>query len=99
MNQQGRRTIEVFEVQRRSSLLSSWQAANFTTKDGLIAENKDRVVVQPGYFFDGSWKLDLSNVEGAAGVGETDEDGWDYANDTSRYRFCSNNFFFPQDGI
>lgn len=55
------------------------------SKDGVGCVHINVLPVAPGYEWDGNWQLDLNNVNGAAGVGETDEEGWDYATNANRF--------------
>ena len=62
--------------------------------DGHGCEDKESLSVAPGYEWDGSWQLDLTNAAnnlandgggGGSSQGVTDGEGWDYA--TSKDRF------------
>jgi len=85
----GRKEMEVFEVQTRGSVISAWRAPSkgtgFASKDGFECQNKEFITAPPGFEFDSGWQLDLANVDGAGGVGETDEDGGGYATDINRF--------------
>lgn len=87
MSAMNRKTIEVYEVHSRSSVMSKWKPASqsFASKDGHGCEHRDVLSPAPGFEWDGGWQLDMSNFNGAAGVGETDKDGWDYATDKNRF--------------
>jgi hypothetical protein len=82
-----RKTIEIYEIQSRSSPVGSWKPAKqqFASKDGIGCVHMDVLPVAPGYEWAGDWQLDLSNANGAGGVGETDEEGWDYATSANRF--------------
>jgi hypothetical protein len=76
------KTVEIYEVQVRSSLLSEWREARvpWTDKAGMASRPRDELTHDAGHIWQGNWKLDVEE-----GVGSRDEEGWEYATAASRF--------------